>query len=478
MTGSGAMPLWTAADAALATKGQTSTSWLAYGVSIDSRTLKSGDLFVAVCGPDSDGHDYVADALAKGAAAAVVSGHPEAVSADAPLLRVDDTLAGLQALGMAARSRTSAHVIAITGSVGKTSTKEALRLALSSGGLVAHASEASFNNQWGVPLSLARMPADSAFGIFELGMNHPDELEPLSRMVRPHAAIITTVEPAHLAYFKNIAAIADAKAEVFSGLEPEGTAILNRDNSFFGQLADAAERHGARRVLGFGHDPAAWAHIVDATTFSTSSSVSAEIGGKAITYTIGAAGRHWVMNSLATLATVAAFGGDLDEAASTMSQMTALRGRGERHQVPLGAGTIEVIDESYNASPPSMRAAIDMLGGAQPGAGGRRIAVLGDMLELGPDSPRLHAQLARDIAYSRIDLVFTAGSNMARLSDALASGGRGPHCDKSTQLVTPLLDLLRPGDVVMVKGSLGSQMTLVVDALLEANDFSRQAKCG
>ena len=477
MTGSDAMPLWTAADAARATNGQTSTSWSAYGVSIDSRTLNAGDLFVAISGPNSDGHDYVADALAKGAAAAVVSHHPQAVSADAPLLRVEDTMVGLQALGISARARTSAHVIAVTGSVGKTSTKEGLRLALS-GTAAAHASEASFNNQWGVPLSLARMPADTPFGVFELGMNHPSELEPLSRMVRPHAAIITTVEPAHLAYFKNVAAIADAKAEIFAGFEPEGTAILNRDNSFFGQLADAAERCGARRVLGFGHDSEAWAHIVSSTTFPTSSNVSAEIGGKAISYTIGAPGRHWVMNSIAILATVAAFGGDIEGAAAALSQMTPRRGRGERHHVQLSTGTVEVIDESYNASPASMSAAIDMLGGARPDTGGRRIAVLGDMLELGPDSRRLHAQLAHDLVDCGVDLVLTAGTNMAHLNDALSGGMRGPHCDRSLQLVAPLLDLLRPGDVVMVKGSLGSQMTPVVDALLQANDFSQQANCG
>ena len=477
MIGANEVPLWTAADATLASNGHTSTPWSAYGVSIDSRTLESGDLFVAIAGPNSDGHDYVADALAKGAAAAVVSHHPPAVSADAPLLHVDDTLAGLQALGIGARSRTSAHVIAVTGSVGKTSTKEALRLALSSCGTT-HASEASFNNQWGVPLSLARMPADTVFGIFELGMNHPGELRPLSQMVRPHAAIITTVEPAHLAYFRNVAAIAEAKSEIFAGLEPDGTAILNRDNKFFDQLAAAAERCGARRVLGFGHHAEAWAHIVDSIAFPTSSKVTAEIGGQAITCTIGAAGQHWVMNSLATLATVAAFGGDLDDATAALTQMTPLRGRGERHQVQLGVGTVEVIDESYNASPASMRAAIGMLGGAQPGAHGRRIAVLGDMLELGPDSPRLHEQLTLDVVESGIDLVLTAGVNMAHLSDALSSSTRGLHVDKSAQLITPLLDLLEPGDVVMVKGSLGSQMAPVVEALLEANDFGRQVNCG
>ena len=477
MSGSTATPLWTAAEAALATDGQSSSSWSANGVSIDSRTLDPGDLFFAITGPNSNGHDYVADALANGAAAAVVDRHPPAVSADAPLLRVTDTMAALRALGVSARARASAHVIAVTGSVGKTSTKESLRLALSSQAAT-HASEASFNNQWGVPLSLARMPADTAFGIFELGMNHPGELEPLSRMVRPHAALITAIERAHLAYFENVAEIADAKAGIFSGLEPEGTAILNRDNRFFGQLAEAAERHGARRVLGFGHDPDAWAHIAEAITHPSSSNVTAEIGGQSITYSIGAPGQHWVMNSLATLAVVAAFGGDIGDAAAALSQLTPLRGRGERHEAQVGAASIEIIDESYNANPASMSAAIATLGGARPGPRGRRIAVLGDMLELGPDSPRLHSELATDVVAAAIDLVLTIGTNMAHLNDALPADVRGPHSDKSPQLVAPLLDLVRSGDVVMVKGSLGSRMGVVVEALLEAGDFSRQANCG
>jgi len=458
------MPLWTAGEAAGATGGRTTPGWAATGVSIDSRSLDSGDLFVAIKGT-RDGHEFVADALANGAAAAVVSRHPTGVAADAPLLHVDDTLAALNALGVASRARASGHIVAVTGSVGKTSTKEALRLAFGCQART-HASEASYNNLWGVPLSLARMPADAAFGIFELGMNHAGELGPLAKLVRPHVAIVTTVEPAHLAYFKNVAEIAAAKAEIFDGLEPGGIAILNRDNPYFRQLADAALGRGAARVLGFGANAEAWARLVSVAPGATASMVTAEIGGRTIAYKINAPGRHWVMNSLAVLATVGALGADLGRAGMALADLTPLRGRGQRHVVPFGGGTIEVIDESYNASPASMRAAIATLGAAAPGARGRRIAALGDMLELGPHSPRLHAQLAGAIAEAAIDLVFAAGPDMAHLDAALPAARRALHVEKSAELVAPLIAALRPGDVVMVKGSLGSRMGPVVAALL------------
>lgn len=472
-----AAALWTAAEAEAATGGRSSAGWAASGISIDSRTAAPGDLFIAIEGANSDGHDYVADALAAGAAAAMVSRHPRAVSADAPLLRVADTAAALRALATAARARASAQVIAVTGSVGKTSTKEALRRALSSQA-AAHASAASYNNHWGVPLSLARMPADSAFGIFELGMSRSGELDPLSRMVRPHAAIVTGIAPAHLAYFKNLAAIADAKAEVFAGLEPEGTALLNRDSEFFPRLAQAAEESGARRVLGFGRHPEAWAHIAAVAAGPCGSEVSAQIGGRSIEYRIGAAGEHWVMNSLATLAAVAAFGGDLARAAESLADMAPLRGRGARHRIRLGAGTAEVIDESYNANPASMRAAIATLAGARPGPGGRRIAVLGDMLELGPDSVRLHAGLAADLAAAAVDIVLSAGADMAHLDRALPESMARLHAERSHALAPPLLDLLRPGDVVMVKGSFGIRMGAIVEALLERGRPEARAECG
>ena len=469
--------LWAAAEADAATGGQSSAKWEATGVSIDSRTIAPGDLFIAIQGPNSDGHDYVAEALTAGAAAAVVSRHPQAVSAEAPLLRVEDTSMALQALGVEARARTSAHVIAVTGSVGKTSTKEALRRALG-GQAATHASEASYNNQWGVPLSLARMQTSTEFGVFELGMNHPGELEPLSRMVRPHAAIITCIAPAHLAYFRNVAEIANAKAEIFRGLEQEGTALLNCDDKFFSRLAKAAEQFGARRVLGFGRNPQAWAHIVSTVAHPNKSDVHASIGGQMIEYTIGAAGDHWVMNSLATLAMVAAFGGDLDRAAACLADVTPLPGRGEHHLVRIGGGAVEVIDESYNANPASMSAAIATLGNTWSTAGGRRIVVLGDMLELGPDAPRLHAQLAEYLINSAVDVAFTTGINMAHLDAALPQRIRGFHAERSRDLVEPLLELLRPGDVVMVKGSLGSRMEIVVEALLEINEFNQRAECG
>jgi UDP-N-acetylmuramoyl-tripeptide--D-alanyl-D-alanine ligase len=457
--------LWTASDLMAATGGTARRAFAATGVSIDSRTVAAGDLFIALQGPNFDGHAFVADALARGAAAAVVAQAPNGLAGDAPLLVVADTLAALTALGRAARQRSHAKIIGVTGSVGKTGTKEALRMALSGQGLT-HASVGSFNNQWGVPLSLARMPREADFGIFELGMNHAGELAELSPIARPHVAIVTTIEVAHLGYFASLDAIADAKAEIFDGVEAGGAAVLNRDNAHFARLAKAAERRGIVRIIGFGEHREAAVRLLDCRLVSTTSAVTASVMGEVLDYTIALPGRHWVMNSLGVLAAVKVVGGDVGAAASAFGQLTGLPGRGRRHAIALPSGQFDLIDESYNASPAAVRAAIAVLGATDVTPHGRRIAVLGDMLELGPDSARLHAELAAPLADAKINLVYTVGRDMLRLHEALPESMRGEHRATSTEMADLIAGALRPGDVVTVKGSLGSRMAVIVKRLL------------
>jgi UDP-N-acetylmuramoyl-tripeptide--D-alanyl-D-alanine ligase len=462
------MPLWGAREAGAVTGGQAIGEWQAAGVSIDSRTVAPGDLFIALTGPNFDGHTFVADALKKGAAAALVAKRPEGVDANAPLLIVADTQRALDDLGRASRARTQARIIAVTGSVGKTGTKEALKHVLERQGR-AFASVGSLNNQWGVPLSLARMPQDMGFGIFELGMNHPGEIDALTRIVRPDVAIITTIEPAHLGFFASVEAIADAKAEIFVGVEPRGAAILNRDNPYYDRLAAAAEARGITRLLSFGAHGGASVRLINCHLHATMSAVKADVMGEAIDYSIALPGRHWVMNSLAVLAAVKAVGGDVAAAASAMATLSALQGRGKRYRLARAGGAIELIDESYNASPASMRAAIAVLAAVTPKGKGRRIAVLGEMLELGNDSERLHAELAAPLADARVALTFTLGDNMRALDAALPSNQRGGHAATVDELIEILNKNLRPDDVVTVKGSHGSRMYEVVAKLVAAS---------
>jgi UDP-N-acetylmuramoyl-tripeptide--D-alanyl-D-alanine ligase len=462
------MPLWGAREAGAVTGGQAIGEWQAAGVSIDSRTVAPGDLFIALTGPNFDGHTFVADALKKGAAAALVAKRPEGVDANAPLLVVADTQRALDDLGRASRARTQARIIAVTGSVGKTGTKEALKHVLERQGR-AFASVGSLNNQWGVPLSLARMPQDMSFGIFELGMNHPGEIDALTRIVRPDVAIITTIEPAHLGFFASVEAIADAKAEIFVGVEPRGAAILNRDNPYYDRLAAAAEARGITRLLSFGAHGGASVRLINCHLHATMSAVKADVMGEAIDYSIALPGRHWVMNSLAVLAAVKAVGGDVAAAASAMATLSALQGRGKRYRLARAGGAIELIDESYNASPASMRAAIAVLAAVTPKGKGRRIAVLGEMLELGNDSERLHAELAAPLADARVALTFTLGDNMRALDAALPSNQRGGHAATVDELIEILNKNLRPDDVVTVKGSHGSRMYEVVAKLVAAS---------
>ncbi|WP_022719858.1 UDP-N-acetylmuramoylalanyl-D-glutamyl-2,6-diaminopimelate--D-alanyl-D-alanine ligase [Rhodopseudomonas sp. B29] len=460
--------LWTtdAMEQAMAAECSGALPSDVFGISIDSRTLAPGDAYFAIKGDVHDGHDFVDAALKAGAALAVVERAQRSKFAeDARLLIVEDVLEGLRQLGRAARARLGGQVIAVTGSVGKTSTKEALRGVFAAQGLT-HASVASFNNHWGVPLSLARCPADARFAVFEIGMNHAGEIEPLVKLVRPHISIITTVEPVHLEFFDGIEGIADAKSEIFAGLEPGGVAVLNRDNPLFGRLIDNAGKAGVGRIVSFGADAKAEARLIDVALHPDCSAVHANILGHEVTYKLAVPGRHIALNSLAVLAAAELAGADLALAALSLSQVAPAAGRGVRTQLDLGAsGTATLIDESYNANPASMAAALGVLGRAEVGAQGRRIAVLGDMLELGPAGPELHRGLAEAVASSGIDLVFCCGPLMRNLWDALSSGKRGGYAGSAAELESQLTGAIRAGDAIMVKGSLGSRMKTIVTAL-------------
>ncbi|NOZ42006.1 MAG: UDP-N-acetylmuramoyl-tripeptide--D-alanyl-D-alanine ligase [Alphaproteobacteria bacterium] len=460
--------LWTATEIAGILSAQVTRDWSCHGLSIDSRTCEEGDLFFALSGPNSDGHDYVRMAIAKGAVAAVVS---TAVTGLDPalLIRVDDVKTALTTLGRAGRVRVDIPVIAITGSVGKTGIKEALKKALGRSQKI-HASRLSYNNDIGVPLSLARMPRDADFGVFELGMNHAGELGPLSKMVRPAVAIISNVELAHGEYFRDIAEIADAKAEIFDGLAAGGSAILNRDNPQYHRLRAKAEQAGVENIITFGADAHADVHILRQVCHDTCSCIIAKVMGDIMTFKVGIPGQHWIINSLAVLAAVAAVGGDLGLAGLALAEMQALKGRGRRHQVFLdasGESSLLLIDESYNANPASVTAAIETLARTSAGNNGRRIAVLGDMAELGTESDAVHGDLAPVITAAAIDRVYTVGPHMSHLSRRLAPFRRGGHFDSRTALEASLIRDLRSGDVVMVKGSRVSAMDKVVDRIVD-----------
>ena len=457
--------LWTAEDIAQATGGRVTGDWQASGVSIDSRSLEAGDLFIALKGPSFDGHDFAGKAIKAGAAAAMVHRRADGIDESDPLIIVDDTFAALWRLGTAARERSQARLIAVTGSVGKTGTKEALRLCLEPQGVTA-ASVGSFNNHWGVPLSLARMDRDAVYGVFELGMNHAGEIRELTALVRPHVSIITNIEPAHLGNFDSIFGIADAKAEIFEGMDANGCAVLNRDNALFHHLRDKADALGLSRILTFGNHKEADARLIEASLHATCSGVKAEIRGKELDYCIALPGSHWVMNSLAVLLAIGAAGADVPKAAAQLANLRPIKGRGERHDVETPGGVFKLIDDSYNANPTSMRAAFEVLGRSSLGEGGRRIAILGDMLELGEQSVDMHTKLAGPLQENGIDLVFTCGPDMAALHEALPAKLRGLHGADSKALAAQIGEVVRPGDSVLVKGSLGSRMALIVDALL------------
>ena len=464
--------LWTLSDMAAAMRADTLGALPEGidGISIDTRTLGKGDAFFAIQGDNRDGHDFVEGALKAGAGVAVVARNKrDRFAADAPLLLVDDVLEGLRDLARAARARSQAKIIAVTGSVGKTGTKEALRLALSAEAET-HASAASYNNHWGVPLSLARCPVSAQYAVFEIGMNHAGEITPLTKLVRPHVAIVTTVAPVHLEFFGSLEKIADAKAEIFLGIEPGGAAVLNCDNGQYQRLLAAAKAAGVARIVTFGEAPTADARLMRHSLQADSSAVQASILGEEVTYKLGAPGRHVVFNSLDVLAAVSLAGADLALAALALNQLKAPVGRGARMTLNLPGGNVLLIDESYNANPASMAAGIALLGQAQisqqqVGKNGRRIAVLGDMLELGNQGEALHRALAEPIANANIDLVFCAGPLMHSLWQALPSSRRGGYAGTAAELEPAVLDAIRAGDAVMVKGSLGSKMGPIVKAL-------------
>ncbi|MGD9537211.1 MAG: UDP-N-acetylmuramoylalanyl-D-glutamyl-2,6-diaminopimelate--D-alanyl-D-alanine ligase [Alphaproteobacteria bacterium] len=457
--------LWHAMEATAATGGSATAGFEAQGVSIDTRSLAPGDLFVALKGDNHDGHDYVSAAFEAQAAAAMVSRKPANVGADRPLLLVPDTYEGLWALARAARTRAAARLVAVTGSVGKTGTKEMIARALDANGPTM-ASAGNLNNQFGAPLSLARLSPRAQYGVFELGMNHAGEIRPLAKLIRPHVALITTVQAAHLAFFDSIEAIADAKAEIFEGLEPGGAALINRDDPSYRRLAAAARRAAASSLMSFGAHEDADARLLSWQADDEGGTVEADIAGQRLRYRLRLAGRHWALNSVAALLAVRAAGADAARGAAALAGLAPLKGRGARHTVHLADGSFELIDESYNASPAAMIAAIEALAARRPGPGGRRIAVLGDMLELGPDAAKLHAGLAEPLKRAKIDLALLAGPLMAHLDAALPASRRGGHAADSTALAPRVCATVRAGDVVLVKGSLGSRMAPIVAALL------------
>jgi len=462
-------PLWTCDALLAAVKGrvQGKPSPAITGISIDSRTIGKGEAFFAIKGDRVDGHDYVANAAAAGAGVSVVSeARLGEMPKDAPLIVVPDVLEALRMLARAARVRSSAKIIAVTGSVGKTSSKEMLKLALAQDGET-HASAASYNNHWGVPLSLARLPVSARYGVFELGMNHAGELTPLSALVRPHVALITTIEPVHVEYFPSIEAIADAKAEIFTGIEPDGAAALNRDNSYFERLAGAAKEAGVKRIVGFGENPKSDARLLDVALGENSSTVRANILGDEVAYKLGTPGRHVVQNSLGVFAAAKLAGADLALAARALANLTPPKGRGQRLLLKLSGGEALLLDESYNANPASMRAAIEVLGRAPVGPKGRRIVVLGDMLELGAEANALHAGLAKSLAAAKIDLVFCAGPLMKALYEALPPARRGGYAESAQRIEPEVLSALSPGDAVMIKGSNASRMHAIAATLMQ-----------
>jgi UDP-N-acetylmuramoyl-tripeptide--D-alanyl-D-alanine ligase len=463
------LPLWTAAELLEATGGRFDTPFDASGVSIDTRTIQPGDVFVALLGEAGDGHDHAAQAIAAGAAGVLV--HQD-LAAIAHRLIVDDTLAGLTRLGAYARGRFTGRVVAATGSVGKTTTKEMLRIALSAFGPV-HAAVASYNNHWGVPLTLARIPRvanplsvpdkspcamSDAFCVVEIGMNHAGEIAPLARLARPHVAVITTVEAAHIGYLGSMEAIAEEKAAILQGLAAAGVAVLPADSPWFPLLRDRA---GTHRVLSFGSAPGAAVQLTDIEPGADFSTLLVDLAGRELRMRLNAPGRHMAMNAVATLCAVVALGLDPVIAAAALETFAPLPGRGAHRRLMLPAGAALLLDESYNANGASMRAALDVLR-LQPAT--RRVAVLGDMLELGEAGPAEHSALAGDVARSA-DLVFTCGPLMRLLFDALPASIRGHHAEDAVALAPIVATHIETGDAILVKGSLGSRMRAIVAAL-------------
>lgn len=465
------MTLWTATEAAEATGGTAQGTWSVCGISIDTRTIGRGEMFVALTAA-RDGHDFVVQALEKGAGVALVSRIPDGVGPDAPLLLVDDVQTALEALGRAGRARTQARVVAITGSVGKTSTKEMMAQMLAEQGRT-HASVASYNNHWGVPLTLARMPRDTEYAVIEIGMNHPGEIAPLARMARPHVALVTTVGTAHLENFPGKRGIAVEKAAIFDGLAPGGVAVMNSDIDHADVLRDKARDMGARGI-GFGRRGTEY-RLEDVRLQGEVTVVKAQSTQGPLLFKLNTPGTHFAMNALGALAAAAELGADVALAALALARWSPYQGRGVRETIPLDPVeedlTLTLIDDSYNANPDSMRAALDVLAAVAPRdqtgrvSKGRRIAILGDMKELGEEERPLHAALAATDAMQMIDVVHTTGPLMQALHDALPPEKRGLHCDSAADMAGRVRARLDSGDVVLVKASLSTGLGTVVDAI-------------
>lgn len=451
-------PLWTARAIAAATGGEASADFTVHGVAFDSREVSTGDLFVAMRGEATDGHKFIDKAIAASAAGIICE-----TAIDHPHIRVADSAAALNALGTASRARSHGRIIGVTGSAGKTGTKEALFAALDRfrpG--KAHRSVKSYNNHVGVPLSLARMPSTADFGVFEMGMNHAGELAELTRLVRPHVAIVTTIAPAHMEFFGSEEAIADAKGEIFEGLEPGGTAIIPFDSPHYARLRAKAEQHAAH-VISFGLGADADVRAVDWLPDGQGGSlVTAQVQDSLLCYTIAQAGVHWVSNSLAVLAAVKAVGGDLAAAGLAFAEMAGLAGRGARHRVPFGGGYILLIDESYNANPASMAATIEQLGSE---SGDRKVAILGAMKELGPDGEAYHAGLAAPLVAAGVQFALLVGEEMAPLAKALEGRIDFEHVAAHSDAAARLGDVIHPGDTVLIKGSNSVGLSHLVTAL-------------
>ncbi|MET3660820.1 UDP-N-acetylmuramoylalanyl-D-glutamyl-2,6-diaminopimelate--D-alanyl-D-alanine ligase [Aquamicrobium ahrensii] len=461
--------LWTAEALIEATGGRPLGQMPAgvHGISIDTRTLQAGDAFFAITGETMDGHDFATAAIKAGASILVIAEGklPALGRLIAPMIVVPDVLAALEALGVAARERAKGRVIAVTGSAGKTTTKEALRHALGSVGSV-HASDKSFNNHWGVPLTLARLPEDTEYAVFEIGMNHPGEIRPLVKMVRPHVAIVTLVAAAHLGFFRDLDEIAAAKAEIFEGIEPGGAALINRDDPRANLLGKMARDVGVEHVLGFGEHQRSTYRLINCVLNADHSTMTARVGRREVVARIGTPGRHMVQNALAVLGAADLAGADIDRVALALGDLPAQQGRGRRHVLAHGGGFFTLIDESYNANPASMKAALDLLDATPVEGDGRRIAVLGDMLELGDQSERLHAELSELIVDRGISHVLLGGPHMKALAEVLPSDIAVVHRDEADDLGRLLIDTVQPGDVVMVKSSKGIGFSRIVEALL------------
>jgi UDP-N-acetylmuramoyl-tripeptide--D-alanyl-D-alanine ligase len=426
-------------------------------VCIDSRSLQRGDLFVTLAGDSRDGHEFVADALARGAAGALVHREIPGLPANTPLLLVDDSLAALTRLGAYARARFTGKLVAVTGSVGKTTTKEMLRAILAAHGST-HAAVASFNNHWGVPTTLARLPADAAWCVVEIGMNHAGEIKPLAKLARPHVAVVTTVEKTHIGHLGSIEAIADEKAAIARGLEPGGVVVLPADSPQLPRLRAAV---AGKRVVTFGASADADTRLLDVRADAEGTTLDVDIAGRRLSTRLAAPGRHMALDALAALTAATALGADPAVGARALAGFTPVSGRGARRQIAVKGGTALLLDESYNASAAAIRAALAVLK-LQPA--GRRIAVLGDMLELGDDGPSEHRSLAEDVAASA-DLLFACGPLMRLLHDAIPPAQRGAYAPDSAALAPLVAQAVAAGDAILVKGSLGSRMQRVVAAL-------------